>query len=218
MNSREYKNRWLLVAMVALLGISGCQSMRYRALETVGIEKRGILEARVEAASEAQDEAGEQFETTLDRFRSVVELEEGDLERAFRKFRREYRRSVDRAEAVRERIQAVERVAGDLFEEWEGELDGYSDPDLRARSEELLQQTRQRYGVMIRTMNRAEARIDPVLRAFEDQVLFLKHNLNSMAVAAIRGEVEEVEAETGNLLAAMRDSIAEANRFIENLE
>jgi len=218
MNIRDYGSRGLLVAMIALIGISGCQSMRYRALETVGIEKRGILAARVEAASEAQDEAGEQFETTLERFRSVVELDGGDLERAFRRFRREYQTSVDRAEAVSERIAAVERVAEDLFEEWEGELDRYSDPDLRARSRELLQQTRQRYGVMIGTMNRAEAGIDPVLQAFGDQVLFLKHNLNSMAVAAIRGEVEAVEAETGDLLAAMRDSIAEANRFIENLE
>ncbi|HKL53542.1 MAG TPA: DUF2959 family protein, partial [Wenzhouxiangellaceae bacterium] len=53
-----------------IIVLAGCQTIQYEALEAIGIEKRGILEARVEAASEAQDEAGEQFETTLERFRS----------------------------------------------------------------------------------------------------------------------------------------------------
>lgn len=201
-----------------IIALVGCQTIQYEALEAVGIEKRGILESRVEAASEAQDEAGEQFETTLERFRSVVEFDGGDLERAYRRLNREYERSVDRAEAVTERIAAVERVAEDLFDEWEKELERYSSADLRARSRELLEQTRTRYGSMVRAMRRAERTIDPVLQAFEDQVLFLKHNLNSMAVDAIRGELGKIESETENLLAAMRDSIEEADRFIETLK
>src|SRR6056297_930911 len=217
MRSVRIPLRPILVA-VLLLALAACQTLQYEALEAVGIEKRGILEARVEAASEAQDEAGEQFETTLERFRSVVEFDGGDLERAYRRLNREYERSVNRAETVSECIEAVESVAEDLFAEWEEELERYSSADLRARSRELLEQTRTRYASMIRAMRRAERTIDPVLQAFEDQVLFLKHNLNSMAVDAIRGELGEIEAETENLLAAMRESIAEADRFIETLK
>lgn len=207
-----------LLSLVLAAGLTACQAIQYQALEAVGIEKRGILEARVEAASEAQDGAGEQFETTLEQFRSVVEFDGGDLERAYRRLNREYERSVDRAEAVSQRIAAVESVAEDLFAEWEEELERYSSADLRARSRELLAETRTRYASMIRAMHRAERTIDPVLQAFEDQVLFLKHNLNSMAVDAIRGELGDIEAETQNLLAAMRDSIEEADRFIETLK
>lgn len=209
---------WTLVALAFVAGLGGCRTMQYKALESVGIEKRGILAARVEAASEAQDEAGEQFETTLERFRSVVAFDGGDLERAYRRLNREYERSVDRAEAVTQRIEAVERVAGDLFEEWEAELDQYTNADLKAQSERMLDQTKTRYRSMIGAMRRAESTIDPVLQAFEDQVLFLKHNLNSMAVDAIRGELGAIESETESLLAAMRESIAEADRFIESLQ
>lgn len=205
------------LAAAALVTIAGCQTIKYEALEAVGIEKRNILESNVEAASKAQDEAGEQFATTLDRFRSVVEFDGGDLERAYRRLDREYQRSVDRAEAVSERIEDVETVAADLFEEWEGELEAYSSADLRARSRELLEQTRTRYGSMISAMRRAESTIDPVLQAFEDQVLFLKHNLNSAAVDALRGELGTIETETESLLGAMRESIAEADRFIATL-
>ncbi len=205
------------LAALAVALIAGCQTVQYEALEAIGIEKRGILQARVEAASEAQNETGEQFETTLERFRSVVEFDGGDLERAYRRLNREYERSVDRAEEVTERIEAVESVAEDLFEEWEQELESYSRADLRARSRDLLDQTRTRYDSMIQAMRRAERTIDPVLQTFEDQVLFLKHNLNSLAVDAIRGELGQIEAETESLLAAMRASIEEADRFIETL-
>jgi len=218
MNRRARNIFWVLAALVLAASLGGCRSMQYQALESVGIEKRGILEARVEAASEAQDAAGAQFETTLDRFRSVVEFDGGDLERAYRQLNREYERSEARAEAVSQRIDAVERVAGDLFEEWEAELDQYTSAELQARSREMLEQTRTRYRSMIGAMRRAESSIEPVLQSFEDQVLFLKHNLNSMAVNAIRNELGAIEAETESLLAAMRDSIAEADRFIENLE
>ncbi len=207
-----------ILYLVLLTLLAACQTIQYQALEAVGIEKRNILASRVEAASEAQDEAGEQFETTLERFRAVVEFDGGDLERAYRRLNREYERSVDRAGAVTQRIEAVEGVAEDLFAEWEEELERYSSADLRARSRELLAQTRTRYASMIRAMRRAERTIDPVLQTFEDQVLFLKHNLNSMAVDAIRGELGEIEAETENLLAAMRESIEEADRFIETLK
>jgi hypothetical protein len=205
-------------ALVPVVLLVACQSIKYEALEAVGIEKRNILESNVEEASEAQDEAGEQFETTLERFRSVVAFDGGDLERAYRRLNREYERSVDRAEAVSERIEDVERVAGDLFEEWEAELERYSSADLRARSRELLDRTRTRYDSMIRAMRRAEETIDPVLQAFEDQVLFLKHNLNSMAVDAVRSELGRIEVDTESLLAAMREAIAEADRFVETLE
>lgn len=216
MSSFSSRVRTVVAALVVVL-LAGCQTVQYQALEAVGIEKRGILEARVEAASEAQDETGEQFETTLERFRSVVEFDGGDLERAYRRLNREYERSVDRAGEVSERIEAVERVAEDLFEEWEQELEAYSSADLRTRSRDLLEQTRTRYASMIAAMRRAEATIDPVLQTFEDQVLFLKHNLNSMAVDSIRGELGAIESETESLLAAMRESIAEADRFIETL-
>jgi hypothetical protein len=38
-------------------------------------------------------------------------------------------------------------------------------------------------------MKRAEKNIAPVLAAFRDQVLFLKHNLNAQAIASLKGEL-----------------------------
>ena len=198
--------------------LAGCQAAKYRTLETIGIEKRDILSSRVESARDAQDDAREQFASALEQFRATVEFDGGDLESIYDRLDREYSRSVDDADAVRDRIEAIRDVAEDLFEEWEDELDAYQNPNLRARSAELLGDTRSRYRRMISAMQRAEETMDPVLEAFEDQVLFLKHNLNARAISALRSELDGIEDDTAALIEAMNASIAEADAFIESLD
>ena len=189
----------------------------YSALETLGIEKRDVLVRRVSEARDAQTSAKEQFTSALDRFRSVVKVDGGDLERAYDRLNADYERSTARAQEVRERIDAVEQVANDLFEEWEDELDQYSNASLRNNSRRLLNDTRRRYATLLSAMRRAERSMDPVLETFQDQVLALKHNLNAQAIGSLRNELGAIEKQTTALLRDMERAIAEANEFIEAL-
>ncbi len=198
--------------------LAACSSTYYRAMEGVGIEKRDILVDRVEDARDAQDDAAEQFASALDRFRSVVEVGGGDLEDTYDTLSNEYERSLSRADEVSERIDSIEGVAADLFEEWEQELEQYSSPTLRANSAALLRDTRTRYGGLMSAMRRAEASMPPVLEAFRDQVLVLKHNLNAMAIGALRNELDSIERDTARLIAEMQKAISEANAFIASME
>ena len=108
----------------------------------------------------------------------------------------------------------MESVAEALFEEWEAELDQYSNDKLRRASTQQLAQTRKRYTPLINAMRRAESKIDPVLSAFRDQVLFLKHNLNAQAIASLQGELVSMETDIAALIREMETSIAEADSFI----
>lgn len=190
----------------------------YNALESVGIEKRDILVDRVAEARDAQSSAKEQFASALEQFRAVVKVEAGELEGVYDRLNGEYERSQARAENVRERVAAVERVSKDLFAEWERELDQYSDPELKRESSRLLEDTRRRYAELIRAMRRAERSMTPVLEVFEDQVLVLKHNLNARAIGSLRKELSEIERQTTALIREMEQSIAEANAFIGSMQ
>ena len=207
------------VLAAALLGLvlGGCQSAVYKAYETFGVEKRDLLVKRVSAAREAQTDAREQFSTALDRFRALVNVEEGELEERYDDLNSEYERSAARAEEVRERVDAVEKVSEDLFDEWNRELGEYSDPKLRRDSERLLRDTQRRYTSLMTAMRRAESTMDPVLRAFNDQVLSLKHNLNARAIGSLRTELASIEKQTAALVEDMDRAIAEANEFIRNM-
>ena len=204
------------VLIVALM--VGCSGTYYKTMESLGIEKRDILVDRVEDARDAQDAASEQFASALEQFRSTVNFDGGDLEKAYDRLKSEYDHSVAGAEEVSDRIDAIESVAGDLFSEWEQELDQYSRADLRRSSAKLLKDTRQRYKQLMATMRRAERSMKPVLEAFQDQVLVLKHNLNARAIGALRNELDSIERDTANLIAQMQQAIAEADAFIESME
>jgi hypothetical protein len=206
-----------ITVLLLSLGMAGCATAYYRALESVGIEKRDILADRVENARDSQEAAKEQFTSALDRYREVITIDGGDLEDIYDRLNTEYERSEDRAAAVRERIDAVETVAEDLFDEWETEIDAYSDASLRRQSERLLRDTRSDYAEVLRAMQRAEQAMSPVLTLFNDQVLFLRHNLNARAIGALESELASIEQATAMLVAEMEIAIAEASDFIERM-
>ena len=203
---------------ILLLFLLGCETTYYKTMEKFGYHKRDLMVERVEEARDAQEEAKEQFESALERFSSVLKFEGGELEEKYKTLKAEYDKSESKAKAVGDRIEAVEDVAEDLFEEWQDELSQYTNQSLRRSSERKLKQTRQQYSQLIRAMKRVEKKIDPVLSAFRDQVLYLKHNLNARAIASLRTELVSVEADVASLIKEMEASIAEANTFIKAIE
>jgi hypothetical protein len=215
MKFRTIQNASLLVTVLAL---SGCASAYYGALEQFGIEKRDILTDRVEDARDAQTDAKEQFEDALDQYRSVVKVDGGDLEEVYDRLNSAFEKSESRAQAVSDRIDEIESVADDLFDEWQEEIGLYSDASLRGRSQGLLRDTQRDYAQMLSAMRKAEKSMAPVLSLFRDQVLFLRHNLNARAIGSLQSELQSVESATNAAIVEMEQSIAEASRFIKSMK
>jgi DNA repair exonuclease SbcCD ATPase subunit len=206
-----------IVLLLACLSLAGCRSAYYDAWESFGVHKRDILRDRVEAGQEEQEEAREQFQTAYERFKEAAGYGGGELEDVYLRLQSEYDESEEKAQAVRDRIDSIEQVADDLFEEWRGEIELIQRDSLRRQSQQSLRDTKARYEKLIAAMKRAEAKMDPVLTAFRDQVLFLKHNLNARAIASLEGTVGEIENDVAQLIGDIDVSIKEAERFIESM-
>ena len=196
------------------LFLAGCSGIYYDAMEKVGIPKRKILVDRVEAARGAQQDAKEQFASALEQFLAVTRVPATELQATYEKLNSEFKRSESRAKEVRERIAAIDSVAQALFKEWNQELAEYTNASLRAQSKRQLAATQDRYADLMRVMEQAAARMDPVLDAFRDQVLFLKHNLNAQAISALGGTTRDLQKDISRLIADMEKSIKEADAFI----
>jgi hypothetical protein len=206
----------LLAPLIRMLS-ARFQRFYFRAIESAGHHKRDILVSRVENARDGLEEAKVQFQNALEKFSALTEFDGGPLEEVYRQLKVEFDYSKSRALAVSDRIDAVQEVAEALFAEWEDELEQYSNRSLRNASRLKLKQTQQMYGQLLSAMRRAESKIGPVLGVFQDQVLFLKHNLNAQAVAHLESELVSLTVGVSGLITAMERSIDRANSFMHTM-
>lgn len=222
-----------LVPKVCFLGLllvlpSGCQtvgdaaksayrSAYYATVGTFGVQKRDILKKKVIQARDEQSEAEEEFKDALTKLKEIYAFDGGDLEKQYSQLKSKYEGAADSAADVKSRIQSIETVAGDLFKEWEKELEEMSTVSLKVKSKKMLIDTQQRYGTMLNALKKAEASMGPVLKKFKDHVTFLKHNLNAAAIASLKGEAMNIQGDITSLIQEMNASIKTANAFIDSL-
>jgi hypothetical protein len=207
-----------LVILATLLFTTGCRTTYYATMEKFGVHKRDMLKENVEEARDEQKKATEQFKDALTRLRELYNINGGELEKTYDRLKADFDRSEKRATAVRERIGKVETVAEDLFQEWEKEIGEMESSKLASDSRSKLRSTREKYESLHAAMMRAEGSMEPVLKQFRDQVLYLKHNLNAQAIGALKGETLDIEKEIQQLIQDMNVSIQQADSFIQGLE
>jgi hypothetical protein len=206
----------LLLCGFALL--VGCDSAYLATMEKVGVHKRDILVDRIEDTQKSQQEGQQQFKDALAQFKSVVSINGGELESVYEKLNGEYEDSESAANNIHDRIAKVESVSDALFNEWQDEIEQYSNASMKRDSTAKLKQTKQEYARLIATMKKSEKSLDPALTAMHDQVLYLKHNLNARAIASLKGELKTIDANVSTLLTNMQRSIDESDRFIAKLK
>lgn len=212
--NRSY--RLLMVTFIVLL--SACSTMYLEGLEKIGIPKRDVMVHRVEKARDTQEETKEQFKSALEQFTAATNFNGGDLEDTYKRLNDAYEESKGKADEVKGRIADIESVSEALFAEWREEITQYSNQSMKQSSQQKLVATQAHYKQLIASMKQAEAKIEPVLRVFQDQVMFLKHNLNARAIASLKGELGNIRSDVSTLVASMEKSINEANSFIKTME
>ncbi len=208
---------YLIVIVLSIFTLTGCQSAYYSAMEQVGYHKRDIMVDRVEDAKESQQDAQEEFTSALEALSSLTNFSGGDLEDMYNKINDKYQDSEKAAQNVTDRIAAIEDVSDALFEEWQTELDLYTSDSLRRSSEQKLRETKSSYQTMLSAMKRAEKKMDPVLNTLRDNTLYLKHNLNASAVGSLQGEFMSLEKDIAYAIKQMNAAIAESDQFLAQL-
>ena len=207
-----------LLMLATFLMLTACTTMYLEGLEKVGIPKRDVMVYRVEKARDTQQETKEQFKSALEQFTAATNFQGGDLEATYKRLNDAYEASLSKAEEVRSRIADIESVSEALFTEWKQEITQYSNASMRQNSQRKLEATQAHYHQLIASMKQAESKIQPILTVFNDQVMYLKHNLNARAIASLKGELGNIKSDVSALIASMERSINEANAFINTMD
>jgi hypothetical protein len=210
----SYRHTLLLLAAASL---AACSTVKYEALEQVGVYKRDILVDRVEDARDSQADTREEVLAAYEELNILIGEEGGELERQYKRLNRKVERSKDAIEELDDHLAAIDEVSADLFEEWEEELAEYNSAALRADQEQKLRESRRQFTSLRQRMQVARDRVDPVMAVLNDNVLYLKHSLNARALDALRGEATALEGKVDALIADMQVAIDEANAFINQM-
>ncbi len=206
---------YLLV--IALLS-TGCSSMYYAGMESVGVHKRDIMVDRVEDVQGAQEDAQKEFKSALEHFGTLVTLKDSNLKEAYEDFNDEYEDAKDAADDVNKHINKLEDVSLALFEEWEDEIVMYTNAKLQEQSKSQLRDTQSKYNKMMKSMRKSEKSMEPILATFHDNVLILKHSLNAQAIGALQGEFDGLKNNIDSLITQMNQSIKESDKFIKEMK
>ncbi len=214
----------ILISSVSVIQIScankikeAVRDVKYSAYEAVGYEKRDLFKRQVSKVKGNQDDSAEDFKDSLERLKAVYNFDGGNLEKEYSKLKSAYDDTSKSADEVRQSIVQLNTIATDLFKEWSKEITQISSADLRSKSQNSYDQTQKKYKAYYSQLKKSETRMDPVLKKMNDQVLFLKHNLNAAAIAGLKAEAGRIESDIAKLIEEMNKSIKEADELISTM-
>lgn len=200
-----------LVPLIALIFLNACSSDSAR-LSLTELPTHDRLSIEVQHSREVQQQAQKAFTTLLQEFQSASA---GALsEEGFDKLNQSFKDAGFIADRVSFRTSATHRAAENTFNEWEADLSHYTNEGLRDASRQNLESARARYDTLITAMQSSETKMRSTLAAFNEQVLYLKHNRTTRALQAARLATPQLLSQSADLSREINKAIAEANTFL----
>ena len=203
--------------IVVTLLFAGCHSAYYKAMRTLGKEKRDILVSRIKDAKKDQDQTKQKLQTTMESFQALTGFKGGSLEKSYNRLNSDYEAASSQADKLHDKVQSIDQVSNDLFKEWQGEINAMDNGKLKSQDTVMLRNAKARQATYMRAMRRTEDQITPVLKAFHDQVLFLKHNLNARAIGSLKNTSAGLQSDVADLVQSIDASSQEADKLISSL-
>jgi len=200
------------------VSILACSSVYYSVWEAFGQHKRDLLRSNVIKGRDQQVAVQEELRDALEVLRTEYGHNDTKLSVRYDKVQAAYDDASSEAESLNKRIKKMNSIAEDLFEEWQGEADGMGNARLKSLSLSKLSDMKRRYGKLRSSLSDSQNKMMPVLKEFEDHVLYMKHSLNSEALGTLANEARNIEADIQKLVSRMDGAIQDTDSFLKTLE
>lgn len=140
---------------------------------------------------------------------------EGDPVEAYAALVRAVEASERQAARLRETVEPMKEAAAPVFEQWAADLERFASARLRQRSRQRLTEARRRFEAVVDRVDPALATLEELNRGLRDHVLFLGHDLNADALAAVSSEVRALEDLGRGLDEELEEGLRAARAYVE---
>ena len=182
-----------------------------------GVKQVEQLIKKANAGVESITDTKVQLQKTMEAYNAVLAPEVKDRRDAYEKLQKEVTESEKKRAVVSTRNGELNVEAGKLFKDWEGSTAAIQDPALRQRSQERLAQAKKRYSEIQANGQGAAKLYTPFMKALQDQVTYLGHDLNPGAVASLKPEADKLNVQAKELYSAIDKTTAAATSNISQL-
>ena len=129
----------------------------------------------------------------------LVANAEGDLKENFSRFQDAIESCSERQQQINSLLDKISTTSTSYFAGWEADIDRIDNPDLRQRSEERLEQTRQRLQQMQTQVATTRSAFEPVMLTLRDHLLYLSNDLTIGAAASLSKDSGKLRTDVGTL-------------------
>lgn len=206
-----------LIILLSFSLFSSCSTVYYNLWETLGKEKRDLLEMNMQSANEDQEDIEKEYKDSLDRIRKKYSFKEGELEQTYDRLSDDYEDIKNKQDDFSEKLKLISDIAYDLFDEWKKEARALDNKTYKRNSLRKLSSTKSSFSAVLANMKKVESRSSRILKKFHDQVIYIKHNLNAKIVGNLRTELNLLESEMTELIKEIQASRVQATKFISTL-
>lgn len=182
-----------------------------------GVKQVEQLIKRANAGVESINDTKAQLQKTMEAYNAVLSPDVKDRRDAYKKLQKEVTETEKKRAMVATRNGEMNVEAGNLFKNWEGSTAAIQDPELRKRSQDRLAQAKKRYSEIQANGQGAARLYTPFMKALQDQVTYLGHDLNPTAVASLKPEADKLNAQAKELYSAIDKTTAAATNNISQL-
>jgi hypothetical protein len=182
-----------------------------------GVKQIELLIKKSTAAVRAVDDTKLQVQKTMDAYNLVVAPETMNRKSAYGKLRKEMDATKKKQAAIAVRGGEASAEADTLFKSWQASTAAISDANLRTKSQQRLAAAQARVTEIQDDNKRADELYATFMKALEDQVTYLGHDLNASSVASLKEESAKLNTQASELYAAIEKATSSAAAAIAAL-
>lgn len=208
----------LLLGLAALLVGTSCQSNLYSSLVNRRAGMNGVegLLSWIERVRVDTELSKESAGAALDALLEMVSQDfSGDPLVAYA----DYVAAIDACDAQAAQLGAdvekMKRSAQVVFEAWAADLETFASTEMRLRSHERMDKTKERYRDLVLKVEPAYGDLVAFNTTLRDHALYLGHDFNAGSVASIEPELRKLGLMASDLAKQLQASLDSANAYIE---
>ena len=141
---------------------------------------------------------------------------QGDVVTAYGELSVLIERSEKQQEELAASVEEMKESAEPVFDQWTKNLEAFTNPTMRQRSQARFAATRRRYEAVVHAVDPAEKAYASVNQNLRDHALFLSQDLNPASVAEIQGDVGELTKAAAELDSRFDRCLVTARTYVDS--